>query len=262
MRIRISLLLVAFQGCAGFASAAPIHLTFKAIAAEVSLSGSPPVKTDLSVSLLADTAGIMRGGGYGQSDRYLNLTGYFTSKGLGLSNVEGSTPLAVHIGAPAAAAPFGNSTVLLVSGDVVNGIFNLPGLGTWDRRSAIGPLRGSATASGPLRVTLENGSTLSIATLESAPPYGNVAFEATIAPESVQGSLHKLGAKDLYLRTSGTTVVRFRLLANTGFRNRQGSPIRDSLLKPGDQLSVFVNPDDPETAVSVVLVRNRDRKGR
>jgi hypothetical protein len=259
MRIRISLLLAVFQSCAVFGSAAPIHLTFRAIAAEVSLNGSPSVKTDLSVSLLADTAGIMPGGGYGQSDRYLNLKASFTSKGLGFSNVEGSTPLAVHIGAPAAAAPFGNSTILLVSGDVVNGVFNLPDLQTWDRRSAIGPLLGSATASGPLRVALENGSTLSITTLESAPPFGNVSFEATFAAEPVQGSLRKLGAKDLYLHTSGKGKVRFRLLANTGFRNQQGSPIRDSLLKPGDQLSVFVNPDDPETAVSVVLIRKRER---
>ena len=63
MQIRIFLLLVAFQSCAGFGSASPIHLTFSAVAAEVSLNGSPSVKTDLSVSLLANTASIMPGGG-------------------------------------------------------------------------------------------------------------------------------------------------------------------------------------------------------
>lgn len=259
-------------------SATPISFTFRAITAEVSLNGAPSVKTDLSVNLLANTANLVPGGGYGQSDRYLNLKGFFTSKGLGLSFAEGTTPLAVHIGAPAATAPFRNSTVLLVSGDIVNGIFSLPAIETWDRISSIGPLRGPATANGALNVTLTNGSTLSITTLESAQPYGNASFEANVvpgysggeaapisfatvpSPEPVQGSFRRLSAKDLYLQTSGSRVVRFRLLARTQFRDQQGSAIRDSLLQPGDQLSVFVNPDDPETAVGVVLVRKRDRK--
>jgi hypothetical protein len=54
-------------------------------------------------------------------------------------------------------------------------------------------------------------------------------------------------------------VMKFRLLAKTQFRDQQGAAIRDSLLRPGDQLSVIVNPDDPETAVGVVLVRKRER---
>jgi hypothetical protein len=47
---------------------------------------------------------------------------------------------------------FKNSTVLRVSGNVVSGMFNMKALGGWDRVSAIGPLRGPATASAPLNV--------------------------------------------------------------------------------------------------------------
>ena len=56
-------------------------------------------------------------------------------------------------------------------------------------------------------------------------------------------------------QTNGKTVLRFRLLAKTQFRDKQNEPIRDSLLHPGDQLSVLVNPDDPETAIRIVFVR-------
>lgn len=77
--------------------------------------------------------------------------------------------------------------------------------------------------------------------------------KATLAP--VDGSLRKLGDKDLFLQTNSKTVLRFRLLAKTQFRDKQGVGIRDSLLHPGDQLSVLVNPDDPETAIQVVLMR-------
>jgi hypothetical protein len=51
-------------------------------------------------------------------------------------------------------------------------------------------------------------------------------------------------------------MLRFRLLVKTEFRNKQGEPIRDSLLKPGDQLTVQTNKMDPETALRVVLVRD------
>ncbi len=74
-----------------------------------------------------------------------------------------------------------------------------------------------------------------------------------VAP--VDGTLRKLGEKDLYLQTNSKTVLRFRLLARTEFRDKQGAAIRDSLLHPGDQLSLMVNPDDPETVVRVELVR-------
>jgi hypothetical protein len=72
---------------------------------------------------------------------------------------------------------------------------------------------------------------------------------------AVEGALRKLGEKDLLLETAAKRVVRFRLLAKTQFRNKEGEAIRDSLLHPGDQLSVEVNADDEETALRVILVR-------
>jgi hypothetical protein len=72
---------------------------------------------------------------------------------------------------------------------------------------------------------------------------------------AVDGTLRELGEKDLFLEAAGKRLLRFRLLAKTQFRNKQGEPVRDSLLKPGDQLSVQVNKDDPETALRVVLSR-------
>jgi hypothetical protein len=78
------------------------------------------------------------------------------------------------------------------------------------------------------------------------------AAEVPLAP--VDGRLRKLGDKDLFLQTAGKTVLRFRLLAKTQFTDKQGAGVRDSLLHPGDQLSVRVNPDDPETAIHVILM--------
>jgi len=72
---------------------------------------------------------------------------------------------------------------------------------------------------------------------------------------SVDGTFRKMGEKDLYLQATHQRVLRFRLLAKTQFRNKEGEPIRDSLLHPGDQLTVSVNPDDVETALRVVLLR-------
>ena len=71
----------------------------------------------------------------------------------------------------------------------------------------------------------------------------------------VDGALRELGEKDLYLEVSGKRLLRFRLLVKTEFRNKQGEPVRDSLLKAGDQLTVQVNKIDPETALRVLLVR-------
>jgi len=84
---------------------------------------------------------------------------------------------------------------------------------------------------------------------------GGSEGDSKISLAPVDGALRKLGEKDLYLQTNGKTVLRFRLLAKTQFRDKQGEPVRDSLLHAGDQLSVLVNPDDPETAVRVILVR-------
>ena len=75
------------------------------------------------------------------------------------------------------------------------------------------------------------------------------------ALSSVNGALRNLGEKDLLLETAKGRILRFRLLAKTRFLNKDGEPIRDSLLHPGDQLTVAVNPDDPETAINVFLMR-------
>jgi len=71
---------------------------------------------------------------------------------------------------------------------------------------------------------------------------------------SVDGSLRRLRDKDLLLQAAHG-ALRFRLLAKTQFRNKAGDPIRDSLLKPGDQLSVEASPDDEETALRVIFLR-------
>jgi len=72
---------------------------------------------------------------------------------------------------------------------------------------------------------------------------------------AVDGTLRELGEKDLYLETSKHKILRFRTLAKTQFRDKDGEQVRDSLLKPGDELSVQVNGDDPETALRVVFTR-------
>jgi len=82
---------------------------------------------------------------------------------------------------------------------------------------------------------------------------GEEEVRTTIA--SVDGNLRKVAEKDLLLQTSKRAVLRFRLLAKTKFENKAGEAIRDSLVHPGDQISVQVSPDDPETAVRVVLLR-------
>ena len=79
------------------------------------------------------------------------------------------------------------------------------------------------------------------------------ALKITLA--SVDGTLRLLREKDILLQTAPHSVLRFRLLAKTQFRDKQGEPIRDSLLHPGDQLSIEVNTDDDETALRVVFVR-------
>ena len=71
----------------------------------------------------------------------------------------------------------------------------------------------------------------------------------------VDGTLRQLREKDLFLETP-KHMLRFRLLAKTEFKNKAGEPVRDSLLKPGDQLTVEANKIDPETALRVVLIRD------
>jgi len=81
------------------------------------------------------------------------------------------------------------------------------------------------------------------------------AEESKVTLASVDGTLRKMREKDLFLEIGPQQILRFRLLAKTLFRNKQGEPVRDSLLHPGDQLSVQVNPDDEETALRVILQR-------
>jgi hypothetical protein len=71
---------------------------------------------------------------------------------------------------------------------------------------------------------------------------------------SAEGALRKLGEKDLLLETGKERVLKFRLLAKTQLLDTKGEPVRDSLLHPGDRLTVQASPDDPETAVKVILV--------
>jgi hypothetical protein len=80
---------------AACASAASLDLRFQAISAEVCLNGMPAAKIDLSVDLRANTDNLVPGGGWAGSDRYLNLRAFFSSKALGLSDVEAATPLDV-----------------------------------------------------------------------------------------------------------------------------------------------------------------------
>jgi len=70
----------------------------------------------------------------------------------------------------------------------------------------------------------------------------------------VDGTLRELREKDLFLETP-KHLLRFRMLAKTEFKNKAGEPVRDSLLKPGDQLQVEATKIDPETALRVVLIR-------
>ncbi len=76
-----------------------------------------------------------------------------------------------------------------------------------------------------------------------------------VALRAVDGTLRELGEKDLYLETPKHKLLKFRTLAKTQFRDKEGEQVRDSLLRPGDQLSVEVNGDDPETALRVIVNR-------
>jgi hypothetical protein len=82
------------------------------------------------------------------------------------------------------------------------------------------------------------------------------ADSAKIALIGVDGTLRELREKDLFIDISGKRLLRFRLLVKTEFRNKQGEAVRDSLLKPGDQVTVQANKVDPETALRVVLIRD------
>src|ERR1017187_5091243 len=92
--------------------------------------------------------------------------------------------------------------------------------------------------------------------LPSKKPKPDKGEEVRTTVASVDGSLRRLGEKDLLLETGKGTILRFRLLAKTKFENKAGETMRDSLLHLGDQISVQVGPDDPETAFRAILVRS------
>lgn len=73
--------------------------------------------------------------------------------------------------------------------------------------------------------------------------------------EKFEGTLRRISEKELVLDTHDQGLLRFRLLAKTQFRDKKGEPVRDSLLKPGDQLEVQCDAIDPETARTVVYLR-------
>lgn len=72
------------------------------------------------------------------------------------------------------------------------------------------------------------------------------------AVQSIEGTLRKLNEKDLLLQTGSNKVLRFRLIAKTEFQDKDGKPVRDSLIHPGDRLTIEVSPDDVETALFVI----------
>lgn len=74
-----------------------------------------------------------------------------------------------------------------------------------------------------------------------------------VTVQSVEGTLRHLEEKELLLQTSSSKVLRFRLIPTTEFRGKDGKSIRDSLLHPGDKITIDANPGDLETAIHVIL---------
>lgn len=70
--------------------------------------------------------------------------------------------------------------------------------------------------------------------------------------QSIEGTLRKLNEKDLLLESGSNKVLRFRLIGKTEFQDKEGKPVRDSLIHPGDRLTIEVSPDDVETALYVI----------
>lgn len=79
--------------------------------------------------------------------------------------------------------------------------------------------------------------------------------EIKVKLRSADGTLRELNENNLFLETSGHKILKFRMLSRTQFHDKKGEQIRDSLLKPGDQLAVQVDSEDPETALRVILNR-------
>jgi hypothetical protein len=86
--------------------------------------------------------------------------------------------------------------------------------------------------------------------------------EKKVKVAGVEGRLRKLDRKDLLLEIKGTEVLRFRLVAKTQFRKKNGDIMRDSLLNPGDRISVQVDPEDEETALIVSFLEAGSQEER
>jgi hypothetical protein len=93
-------------------------------------------------------------------------------------------------------------------------------------------------------------------------PHRKPKESSKITVSSVEGSLRKLEEKDLLLQVSSERVLKFRLIAKTEFLGKDSKPIRDSLLHAGDRLTIDVNPDDPETAIHVILSKSGSKPDR
>ncbi len=79
--------------------------------------------------------------------------------------------------------------------------------------------------------------------------------EVRMELNSMEGTLRELSSKHLLL-ASNSSIFRFRLLSKTRFLDKAGEPVRDSLLEPGDLLSIQATREDPETALRVTLLRS------
>lgn len=79
---------------------------------------------------------------------------------------------------------------------------------------------------------------------------------------SVSGKLRQMKDKKLLLETEANTILRFRFLDKTRFQNENNDAIRQSHFHPGDGLMVEVNPDDQETAVKIIQVREGSQSER
>jgi hypothetical protein len=97
---------------------------------------------------------------------------------------------------------------------------------------------------------------------EDAKKSGDKDKELKVSLKPFEGTLRKLTDKELILETEGGDVRHFRLLAKTQFRDPKGDSVRDSLLQPGDRVTVQVNADDEETALRVILDRSGSAEER
>jgi hypothetical protein len=93
-------------------------------------------------------------------------------------------------------------------------------------------------------------------------PKAESTSTSKVTVASLEGTLRKLGEKDLLLQISSSRVLKFRLIPRTEFLGKDSKPIRDSLLHPGDRLTIDANPDDPETALRVILAKSGSKSDR